>query len=275
MLSRIREPFGKAGLTVAVVALVMALVGGAYAAGALTGKQKKEVEKIAKKFAGKPGAPGATGPAGPAGPAGAKGDTGAAGANGTNGTNGAPGESVSIAAASVGECPQGGTKFSNKTGSGKACNGQTGFTETLPPSKTETGTWSMLEIQVEWEKLFPVPISFPIPLSGTVTAVYLNQEETKEEAETGGCKWEQGNATAEPEAPAGTLCVFTQEEEKSELFGSEFPEGVQYFTPPGKPSVTEKAGPAGAHMWVQIYGEPGTPATVSGYGAWAVTAPTS
>ncbi|MCW2987260.1 MAG: hypothetical protein JWM24_198, partial [Solirubrobacterales bacterium] len=51
---RLREPFGKAGLTVGVIALVMALVGGAYAAGALTGKQKKEVEKIAKKFAGKP-----------------------------------------------------------------------------------------------------------------------------------------------------------------------------------------------------------------------------
>ena len=48
----IREPFGKAGLTVAILALVLAMVGGAYASGALTGKQKKEVKKIAKKYAG-------------------------------------------------------------------------------------------------------------------------------------------------------------------------------------------------------------------------------
>ena len=57
----IREPFGKAGLTVAVLAVVLAMVGGAYAAGALSTQQKKEVERIARKAAGRP-AP--TGPAG-------------------------------------------------------------------------------------------------------------------------------------------------------------------------------------------------------------------
>jgi hypothetical protein len=76
----IREPFGAAGLVVAIVALVAALGGGAYAAsGGLNGKQKKEVAKIAKRFAGKPGARGATGPAG------AKGATGAPGAPGQTG----------------------------------------------------------------------------------------------------------------------------------------------------------------------------------------------
>lgn len=81
-----REPFGKAGLTVAVVALVFAMIGGAYAAGTLTGKQKKEVEKIAKKFAGKngsagqPGSPGKDGSPGAAGQPGPPGpSTGAAG----------------------------------------------------------------------------------------------------------------------------------------------------------------------------------------------------
>jgi hypothetical protein len=101
----IREPFGKAGLTVAICALVLAMVGGAYAAGALSGKQKKEVEKIAKKYAGKTGSAGSQGPAGPAG---AKGDTGTNGKDGTNGTNGK--------------------------------EGTIGFTETLPSGKTETGT---------------------------------------------------------------------------------------------------------------------------------------
>ena len=93
---RLREPFGKAGLTVAVIALVFAMLGGAYAATKLNGTQKKEVEKIAKKFQG-------SGPAGAQGPAGAKGDNGAAGAKGDTGsaggagTAGAPGTSATTA----------------------------------------------------------------------------------------------------------------------------------------------------------------------------------
>ena len=113
----LKEPFGKAGLTVAILALVLAMVGGAYAAGALSGKQKKEVEKIAKKYAGKTGSAGSQGPAGPAG---AKGDTGTNGKDGTNGTNGTNGK----------EGPEG------KQGK----DGTTGFTETLPKGKTETGS---------------------------------------------------------------------------------------------------------------------------------------
>ena len=114
----IREPFGKAGLTVAILALVFAMVGGAYAAsGGLTGKQKKEVEKIAKKYAGKTGSAGSQGPAGPAG---AKGDTSTNGKDGTNGTNGTNGK----------EGPEG------KQGK----EGTTGFTETLPSGETETGS---------------------------------------------------------------------------------------------------------------------------------------
>src|SRR4051794_38320152 len=85
----IREPFGTAGLIVACIALIAALTGGAYAAsGGLTAKQKKEVKKIAKQFAGKPGAPGT---AGAKGDTGGKGDTGAAGTNGTNGSDGTNG----------------------------------------------------------------------------------------------------------------------------------------------------------------------------------------
>ena len=56
MLTQLRSQFGTAGLVVAIVALIAALAGGAYAAsGGLTGKQKKEVTKIAKQNAGKPG----------------------------------------------------------------------------------------------------------------------------------------------------------------------------------------------------------------------------
>jgi hypothetical protein len=84
------EPFGKAGLILAVCALVLACTGGAFAAGKLSGPQKKEVGKIAAKVAKKSG--GKRGPAGPAGPAGAPGAPGAPGtaaAFATVGVNGA------------------------------------------------------------------------------------------------------------------------------------------------------------------------------------------
>jgi hypothetical protein len=106
MFSQLRNRFGVPGV-IAVIALVFAMFGGAYAAsGGLTPKQKKEVKKIAKQEArklvkaGPAGPAGPVGPAGPAGPAGAAGaqgaigpegptgPTGADGADGTNGTNG-------------------------------------------------------------------------------------------------------------------------------------------------------------------------------------------
>ncbi len=63
MYERFRKKLSPTALTLSVIAVVLALAGGAFAAGgALTGKQKKEVKKIAKTFAGKPG------PEGPAGP---------------------------------------------------------------------------------------------------------------------------------------------------------------------------------------------------------------
>lgn len=163
----VREPFGTAGLIVACIALVLALTGAAFAAGALTGKQKKEVEKIAKKFAGKPGAPGAAGAQGPAGPAGkdgANGEKGAKGDVGEPGDPGAPGD-----AGAAGESPEGhvftGTEETDPPIEGKCngaggvlyeaggeenivCNGVNGKNgvltgeEPLPTGATEYGYWS-------------------------------------------------------------------------------------------------------------------------------------
>jgi hypothetical protein len=116
-IRQLKEPFGKAGLTVAILALVLAMVGGAWAAGALSGKQKKEVEKIAKKFAGKPGAPGANGTNG------AKGENGAAGANGSNGTSVT---STEFEGEEEGHCIVGGSKFISASGKTYACNGKRG-----------------------------------------------------------------------------------------------------------------------------------------------------
>jgi hypothetical protein len=80
MFQRLRkpEPFGKAGLTVAIFALVLAVAGAAYATASLTAKQKKEVKQIAKRLqiSGPQGPAGLPGPQGPAGPTGAQGEPG-------------------------------------------------------------------------------------------------------------------------------------------------------------------------------------------------------
>jgi hypothetical protein len=125
VISRVHQKLGTAGFFIAIVALVAALCGGAYAAkdgnggkqtatasnssknkphsknksskAGLNSKQKKQVKNISRTEAKKLVT---AGPAGPAGPAGAKGDkgdnggkgdTGAAGPAGPTGATGAPG----------------------------------------------------------------------------------------------------------------------------------------------------------------------------------------
>lgn len=172
---RLKEPFGTAGLTVAILALVVAMAGGAFAAGGgLSGKQKKEVEKIAKKVGGKPG------PSGSNGAPGAKGDAGAAGANGTNGTNGANGTGVTskpIPTSSASCNHLGGTELTSVSGTEKLCNGAEGEAgaihpgETLPPEASETGTWgfSAGEDPKNGFAVWPVA-SYAIPLSAPLAA---------------------------------------------------------------------------------------------------------
>ncbi len=207
MLHRIREPFGKAGLIVAVVALVAALVGGAYAASGLTGKQKKEVKKIAKQFAGKDGA---QGPAGQTGAQGSKGDPGAdgkEGEKGKQGEKGKDGESVSIIPLSSGDanCPSGGAKFTNGSGSAFACDGTGGSGGGLP--ETLSGYWEVLGESavhlpgVEWAV---TTISFPFPPETVPTETILIKVDSSE-AETDKCP---GNAENPEAAISGVLCLY-------------------------------------------------------------------
>jgi len=214
MFHRVREPFGKAGLIVAVVAMVAALVGGAYAASGLTGKQKKEVKKIAKKFAGKDGA---QGPAGPNGAPGAKGDTGAAGANGTpgkdgtngtNGTNGTDGEDVTIIPLDPGDtnCPGGGSKFINGTGEGFACSGgsEGAYPEFLPEGRTATGLWeNQAESGFTIGEFSVTTISFPLPLeTAPAEVVFLDGTPTEDE------ELKCPGSGFEPKATPGVLCLY-------------------------------------------------------------------
>jgi len=266
MFQRIHQKLGTAGFIISIVALVAALGGGAYAAsGGLTGKQKKEVEKIAKKYAGKRGKQGKQGPAGPAGPAGSagakgdKGDAGAAGSNGSNGAPGAAGTSVTNNPVPVGnaKCKElGGAEF--KVGAGAstfACNGETGFTETLPKGKTEMGAWSYGETPPE-TFVASTSISFVIPLATVPSFHFITAANAG--AEAANCPGE----VAEPKAAAGQLCVYLNES-LMEHFGGPF-ESLNKLTT------------AGVVMFFHTQQESGqTPEFPPGFalGTWAVTAP--
>lgn len=113
---------------IAIVALVFAMTGGAFAVTSKGGPSP--VASVAKKskvkvLRGPRGPKGDSGPAGAAGPAGPVGPAGAAGAKGEKGERGEKGEKGEAGAA--GPAGQ---------------NGQTGFTSVLPKEETETGGWS-------------------------------------------------------------------------------------------------------------------------------------
>jgi hypothetical protein len=289
----IREPFGTAGLIVACIALIAALGGSAIAAGKLTSKQKKEVEKIAKKYAGKPGAPGATGPAGPPG---AKGDPGAPGAAGTNGTNGTNGVSPvgTIFSGNQKGCTEGGVEFKG-TNTTVACNGvkgangETGFTETLPPGKTLSGAWTVdlfgaspatYEVEggkVEEEKVtgkvtvITAPfgassISFGIPLSEAPTFVFASREiEACSEPEKAACeasiKAKCPGSAAEPTAAPGFLCLYEQ--------ASSFITPLKW-TGTTKQITEESLTASGISL---LMAKPSFEFGGMSFGSWAVTAP--
>ncbi len=235
MLKRIHDRLGTAGLIVGVIALVMAMAGGAWAAkGGLTGKQKKEVKSIATTVA-----KGMLG-TGPQGPAGAKGDPGSAGSAGTNGTNGEDGEDgedgksieLTPVAPGVPECEErGGALLEEEGGLGpgvEVCNGEEGSPwtagGTLPPGASEAGAWAAVggvqkfftevegvkeEVTVGDEDL-RAAISFAIRLPGALagTNVHYSTEANYTDFDEGGtshlgCAGNSGGVTA----PPGHLCV--------------------------------------------------------------------
>lgn len=265
MLSRFREQLGTAGLIVAIVALVAALTGGAIAAtsdsGQATASAKGKSKAKAKQGPrGKPGKPGPAGPAGPQGPAGAKGDNGAAGANGkdgtngTNGTNGAPGTPGAAGKSALvtpfdsetepagNPCNEFGGVEVEVQDSGEpanVCNGETGFTDTLPAGKTETGTWSVVVDALEFAFN---PVSFNIPLAAPPVGHI---------APNSNCP----GTVLEPKAAPGHFCL--------------------YKTDPAFPAL-EFVNPTNSEPSVSKYGvllEMSGPAETFGWGTWAVTAP--
>ncbi len=199
MLSPLRNRFGIPGV-ISVIALVFAMLGGAYAASNNSGSGKASASAKRGKPGppgkrGKPGPPGPAGPqgpAGPAGPAGAKGDNGAAGSNGAKGATGDKGTNGTAGA-------KGATGAAGATGA----TGLSGFTATLPSEATETGAWFMRgNADNEWTQN-ATSISFPIPLAEADVAG-METKIWKEGAEPAACP----GSLVNPQADPGVLCVY-------------------------------------------------------------------
>src|ERR1700691_476551 len=202
---------------IALIALVFAVTGGAFAAtgnggGGAPAKAtasvdhntvaasvahntvaataaKKKTKAPARGPAGPRGATGSGRPArgtGPAGGTGPQGNPGGAGEKGANGNNGVSPEGTEFPeGTNKGTCTkkQGGVEFkgANTTYACNGKNGTTGFTKTLPKGDTEQGTWSVV---TDTDYLGAISgftaISFVIPLAAALpepNVHYLREEE--------------------------------------------------------------------------------------------------
>src|SRR6202453_4664656 len=244
MFSAIRKRIRVSPATViALVALVFALTGGAFAAsshnngsGKATAQassntalataaksKKKTAPKPVRGPAGPKGATGATGPAGaagatgPGGPVGVKGETGPAGPTGATGTTGANGTSVPSAKvlSSSSTCEKlGGSEFTSASGKTTACNGKEGSPwtakGTLPEGSSERGQWAIAGSQAG---LRATSISFGIPLAGPLEEERVHvigiEEGSKEANQAAAITSGECTGTWEtPGAANGNLCIF-------------------------------------------------------------------
>lgn len=225
----LHDRFGTAGILIAVIALVAALGGTAVAANnALTGKEKKQVRNIAKKFAGKRGAKGTPGPAGPLGPQGPAGIAGPAGANGDagpQGDEGAPGASVFVEEEPAGDnCEVGGQKLSSPvSGISYVCDGKIGedgepgedgesgpegspwtMGGTVPSGETLKGSWSIGQVNADAaDEPVYLDISFGIPLAASPTNVHFFPNGS-DPLFTTHCP----GTVSDPQASPGRLCIY-------------------------------------------------------------------
>ncbi len=260
MFERIHNKLGTPGLVVACIALVLALTTGAYAAGGgLTGKQKKEVKKIAKQYAGKPGAAGATGPAGPAGPQGPEGEPGAQGDRGTDGKQGPKGEK-------------------GEPGEAGACS-TANPTCDLPPGATLTGNWGFVAparatgssgdvvatVSIDYSLRIPQFDGNPPQFTWVGRTEWLDTGETYD---TVNCPGD----VAHPEAAPGFLCMYAERVENQDKVNNHLHQPCYvpgFGGPANNPPETHDFSSGSILVFCAF-----DPAKVTmGEGTWAVTAP--
>lgn len=224
MFSSARRRLGAPGV-IAIIALVFAMVGGAWATngGVIVTKLNQIAPKVKNQLKGQAGPVGPAGPIGPAGAQGAKGETGKEGPEGKSGKDGKDGnqgKSVVIAAEAKGaNCKEGGQSFEVEGSSAKsyACNGSPWTAGgTLPKDATETGAWFARMQGTEAPFIGVGVIDFPIPLAAELSGA--NAIVVKEGA-VPPSQCDNGVSPAagptHPEADSGFLCVFVAAEEET------------------------------------------------------------
>jgi hypothetical protein len=191
MFSRIRRHCTPATL-VAVIALLFAMSGGAYAAGRYlitsTRQISPKVLKDLKGGKGPTGAQGAAGTAGAAGGPGPQGPQGAQGSKGASGAGGAPGEPGEQGAEGE-RGPAGTPGVKGEQGEPWTPN------NTLPSKATETGVWGARPAEGQQDL---VSLSFPVALAEELDEAHVHI------APNAACPGTVKKPTAEP----GNLCVY-------------------------------------------------------------------
>ena len=281
MLSFVRRRLTFANVAM-MLALVLAMSGGAFAAGKFLITSTKQISpKVLKSLQGKAGPAGANGAQGPAGPAGPAGPSGPQGPAGPGGAAGAKGENgTSVTSAEVGKSSttcskQGGSEFTAAEGKkATACNGKEGSPwtagGTLPSGKTETGTWGFGPFKEAGSGAYVPVASFPIPLAAPLgpghahfiltngKEIDLNEEEVAP-TECGSGIGPEVNA-ANPQAKPGNLCIYAAE--LNNAISND-----ETINAPGAP-VGGSVGKMGAFEFFGGF----TGTTQNGHGTWAVTA---
>jgi hypothetical protein len=223
MLSFIRRRLTFANAAI-VVALVLAMSGGAYAASKYLITSTKQISpKVLKQLKGMIGQTGATGPQGPEGKTGKDGTNGT-GTNGTNGKDGTNGTSATTETfvGKVHGCEEGGIIVKSASPEAVVCNGKQGkagnpaeYPEVLPEGRSETGTWAVTisPAHLGGEPALPfigfAQVSYPIPTATNKEPEPSNVEIIGEgEPTTANCK----GRVNEPTAGEGFLCLYTEGE---------------------------------------------------------------
>jgi hypothetical protein len=255
---------------VAVVALVFAMSGGAYAASRYVITSTKQISpKVLASLKGKAGPSGPAGkvgPVGPAGPAGAggSGSTGAAGSNGANGASVTGKEFVGV----KGPCKEGGSELVGATGTTFACDGEKGAKGatgspwtaggTLPAGAMESGTWAATgppDGPVILKGAVLTAISFGIPL---VSAPKVDIIESGSGAGGGTCP--ASSSVEKPEAEEGNLCIFLST-------GGRGAENLERLATLSPEEILEASGTMGTTLLLV----PAAAEPVSAHGTWAVS----
>jgi Collagen triple helix repeat (20 copies) len=294
MFSRVK-PHLTPSTAIAIIALVFAVTGGAFAAtggsgsggsspakatasvgraqggSGSSGQAIATTAKSSKGKTGPRGPKGATGPAGPAGKNGAVGATGPAGAAGAPGAAGSSGESVSATTIEPGEtCVEGGVSLTVGGKETVICNGKKGKSgkpglngaihpeEVLPPEASETGSWAYggYPEEVEVEGKLSDPVGEFLRTALSFTIPL------KEGLGVGDVHYvttpttECPGTAEDPKAIPGDLCVYQGKNS-----------GMSFVRIDKSSKNEEGASPAGAILTMKGGAEE------EAWGTWAVTAP--